>query len=104
MKIGNDIEFISIIEQERMSDDTPTPGDIRLKVSVCIKEFSGSYENVWISKDELKRFLIDFTKLEEKREGKAIIESMNPDEFWMEFKIIDRAGHMGVEVQLKRYQ
>ena len=104
MKIGNYQEFISIIEQERLPDNTPTPGDVRLKVSVCIKEFSGSYENVWIDKDELKKFLLDFIKLEERREGRARLESMSPDEFWMEFRSIDRAGHVGVEVQLKRLQ
>jgi len=104
MEIGKNKEYISIIELERISDDLPTPGDVRLKVSVCIKEFAGSYEDVWIEKDELKRFLLDLIKLEETREGEARLESMSPDEFWMEFRTIDRAGHMGVEVQLKRFQ
>ncbi len=104
MRIGSEKEYIEIIEHERMPDDTPTPGDVRIKVRVRLKEFSGSYEDVWLEKLELDNFLSVFTKLVETRNGKARINSMSPDEFWVEFRPIDRAGHFEVEVQLKRFQ
>ncbi len=67
MRIGSENEYIEIIERERMADDTPTPGDVQIKVRVCLKEFSGSYEDVWLEKLELDNFLSVFTKLVETR-------------------------------------
>lgn len=104
MRIGKEEEYIEIIGQERMPDTSPTPGDIRVKVKVRLREFLGSYENVWIGKLEFENFLSAFSKLVETRSGNARINSVSPDEFFVEFQFVDQTGRFEVEVLLKRFQ
>ena len=104
MKIGNNNEYIELIEQERVPEHLPTSGNVRVKVSVQLQEFHGSYENVWLDKNELRIFLKELHKLNETRKGKVYLKSLSPDEFWVEIRTIDSVGHFEVQVQLKRHQ
>ena len=104
MHIGNSKEYVEIIKQEIMPTGTPSAGDVRVKVNVRLKEFSGAYGEVWFDKQDLYNFLRVFAIVVETRKGKARITSMSPDEFWIEFRSYDNLGHFEVEVYLKRFQ
>ena len=43
---------------------------------------------------ECKNFLTQAEVLERTRQGAAVLESMSPDEFRLELRVFDRAGHV----------
>jgi hypothetical protein len=92
------------MERERIRESLPTPGDVRVEVTIRLQEFAGSYENVWLSRPELQSFLGQLSDLIETRKGKAELHSMSPDEFWLEIRPADTSGHFEVATQLKRHQ
>ena len=104
MKIGDNNEYIELIEQERIPEPLPTSGNVRVKVSVQLQEFRGTYENVWLDKIELNKLIKELITLNETRQGKVTLKSVSPDEFWVEIRSVDSVGHFEVQVQLKRYQ
>ena len=104
MRIGSDIEYLEIIEIERLPEGTPCAGDVKVSVLVQFKEFSGKYSEVWLELPVINYFLDELTRLEDSRRGSASIESMSPDEFYLEIRSSDSPGHMEVEVSLQRFQ
>lgn len=104
MFAGTEDEHLELTELERIPNDKPTPGDVRLQASVRLKEFSGRYSSVWLAKPDLEEFVADLQQLVESRRGKVRLQSLSPDEFWVEIRSVDSLGHFELEVQLKRYQ
>jgi len=103
MKIGDNNLFIELIEVERVPEHLPTSGDVKVKVTVQIQEFRGTYENVWLGSIELRIFLKELIKLNEKRKGKVKLNALSPEDFWFEIYSIDNVGGFEVQVQLKRH-
>nr|WP_320012435.1 hypothetical protein [uncultured Desulfobulbus sp.] len=104
MKIGIDEEYVEIEELERNPDGTPCAGDVNVKVTLQLQDFSGSYSGVWLELPEMEKFIDELKALDKKRIGCAKISSMSPDEFLMEIRSSDSLGHMEIEIQLHRYQ
>ena len=101
MIIQDRANAIELTLLERLPDDLPTPGDIHLRVKVEAEGFAG-LSKVWIEKPMLELFTQDLLALERTRDGEAVLKSMNPDEFVLRLRSVDRAGHIAVNGQLGR--
>jgi len=105
MRLHDGENFLEIIHTETSPANTPMAGDMRLIVRLFSGGFAGSSESVWAGRDCFRRFLTDLQALEELRHGVARLEAIgSPDEFWMEFRSIDRSGHLAVFGRLSRWQ
>ena len=102
MTIRNGANAIELIVLERIPDDLPTPGDVRLRVRVEVEGFAGFSDRAWIEKAVLHRFVEGVQELERTRKGEATLESMSPGEFALQLRSVDRAGHLAATGQLKR--
>ena len=70
MKIGSDKEYVQIEELERNPAGTPCAGDIKLSVMLKLQNFSGSYDGVWVERQEIDNFISELKIL-----GKVRISS-----------------------------
>ena len=101
MIIQDRANAIELTLLERIPDDLPTPGDVRLRVKVEAEGFVGLSE-VWIEKPTLELFTQDLLALERTRDGEAVLKGVSPDEFILRLRSVDRAGHIAVNGQLGR--
>lgn len=102
--IGRDEEHLELEEMERVPKHLPTPGDVRVKVTLRLQDFRGSYPNVWLSKLGLERFVGELKLLVETRKTKAKLNAMSPEEFSLELRPYDTLGHFEASVRLGRCQ
>jgi len=102
MIIGYEREYVEITEQERVPDTLPTPGDVRVEVTVRLDEFGGRYARVWLAKPDLERFIGDLEAVLSSYAGQACLEAMSPDEFSLQVEPSDLRGHFIVYVRLVR--
>ncbi len=103
IRLGDPNDFVEIEVLERGTLDGRNEGDLRLGVSVRCGTFAGSYDQVWIAKDDWSLFLGSMKRLERERNGQASLLSMSPDEFELHLQVVDRAGHVAAHGCLSRY-
>jgi hypothetical protein len=105
MELREAENLLEVSPLEMSPADSSTPGDLRLGVRVSSKGFAGSSALVWVEAISFQRLLVELRALEATRQGSARLEALgSPDEFWMEFRAIDRAGHMAVFGHLCRWE
>jgi hypothetical protein len=104
MLIGNESEHVELVELERLPAHLPTPGDVRVKATVTLQQFSGTYSEVWFEQPVLVAFMEQLKALVESRKGTAKLESMGPDEFALELRSMETPGDYEASVRLGRYQ
>jgi hypothetical protein len=100
MLIGREEEHIELELLERVPEHLPTPGDVRVRATVKLQEFGGSYSGVWLAQPDLAKFVEQLKSLRDNRQGSAKIEAMIPDEFSLEFRPLDSLGHLEATVRL----
>jgi hypothetical protein len=96
--IGSD----GFLELERSlvgGPDSPPDPDILLNVTVQVGGYSAADQS-WVTGDAWDGFLTDLKKLDEQRQGLAIVEGASPDDLRLEFYSTDSAGHMAVKGHL----
>lgn len=103
IRLGDSNDFVEIEVLDRGTVDGQNEGDLRLGVSVRNGTFTGSYDQVWIAKDEWSSFLGSMRRLERDRRGQASLVSMSPGEFELHLQVVDRAGHLAAHGCLSRY-
>ena len=103
IRIGDPNDFVEIEVVERGTLVGQNNGDLRLAVSLRCGTFTGSYDQVWISRHDWSSFLTGLRRLERDRQGEASLLSMSPGEFELHLQIIDRAGHLAAHGCLARY-
>ena len=74
-------------------------GDVRLSLRLTCEGFAGTGSS-WIGYDAWQRFLQQLTRLEDRREGEAVVESMSPGELRLCIRVTDRAGHVAADGQV----
>src|SRR5829696_1218688 len=104
IRLGDASDFVEIKVLERGTLQGRNDGDLRLGVSVRSGTFSGSYEQVWVGRDEWSAFVAALARLELQRSGQASLRSMSPDEFELHIRVVDRAGHPVAHGFLSRHQ
>ena len=102
--IGRDEEHLELEEMERVPKHLPTPGDVRVKVTLRLQDFRGSYPNVWLLQPDLERFVGELKLLVETRKTKAKRNAMSPEECSLELRPYDSLGHFEASVRLGRCQ
>lgn len=93
--IGNE-GFLELERSETGGRGTPGESDILLNLTVEASSYSAS-DHSWVIADEWDRFLTELTTLEERRQGRAVVEGASPDDLRLEFYSSDSAGHMAVQ-------
>ena len=104
MRIGTDVEHVDLVVLERSESSIATRGDVRIKVTVTLRDFSGAYDSVYLDQSTLAGFLEAITDMERTRSGSAELKSMSPNEFSLQVRSRDSLGHFVVEVALQRFQ
>lgn len=95
--------FLEMIATERIPDNLPTPGDTRFEIRVQSFGFAGQGW-IWVDALSLRRFINQLRELENKRQGKAELSSMSPDQFWLRIFSTDSLGHMALIGRLSRLE
>ncbi len=103
IRLGDPNDFVEIEVLERGTLVGRNEGDLRLGVSVRCGTFAGSYDQVWITRDEWSSFVGSMRRLERERNGQSSLLSMSPEEFELHLQVVDRAGHLAVHGFLARY-
>jgi hypothetical protein len=103
MRIGSDKEHVDLLALERSPSGAPLE-HIRVKVTVTLQEFLGTYDSVYLELPALAEFIKSLTRLEHTRSGEAELQGMSPGEFSLKLRSRDNLGHLVVEVMLQRYQ
>lgn len=81
---------------ERLPDSAPTPGDVRLRVTLRPEGGeTASYDGVWLARPELEAFVVELQEWLAIAEGSPRVEALSPGEFSLEL-VTGRAGSAGV--------
>ena len=103
MRIGDDFSFVDIAVAEVQPAAAATPGgDVLVRVHVRRSAFAGAVD-AWIDRDAWAKFLAQLVALERARTGEATLRGVSPGELVLRFRVIDRAGHMGVDGEMLQY-
>jgi hypothetical protein len=100
---GDSNDFVEIEALERGTLDWRNEGDLRLGVSVRCGTFVGSYDQVWIARDDWLSFVGSMRRIQREGNGQASLLSMSPEEFELHLQVVDRAGHLVAHGCLSRY-
>src|SRR4051794_4457440 len=105
MELREGDNFLEVRHIEANPEGHPAAGDVCVFVQAHSDGFAGVAGEVWIHPASMQHFVRDLRQLEAMRHGSARLESLGyEDEFWLEFRSIDRAGHMAVFGKLRRLQ
>ena len=91
-----------LLELERSDlggSGTPGESDLLLNVKVQASSYSAADQS-WVVGDEWDKFLAELTRLDERRQGRAVVEGASRDDLRLEFYSTDSAGHMAVQGHL----
>jgi hypothetical protein len=99
------LDGVARIEVRVMEVAAPIPphsagGDVRLDVRLQCDGFTGSGAS-WIARDTWLLFLEQLERLDNRREGEAVVESMSPDDLRLRIFATDRAGHVAIDGQVR---
>jgi hypothetical protein len=103
MRLGDESSQVevSVAEVQPAAADTPG-GDVRLTVRVRRGAFAGAAD-AWIDRDRWEQFLRQLDTLERQRAGEATLMSVSPGELVLRVRVLDRAGHLGVDGEMTQY-
>ncbi len=105
IRLGSDLEFLELEGLEHTPcEGVATAGSVRARVTVQLLSFYGSHSGVWLLGHDLDDFVAQLRKLVDTRKETARLESMDPSEFQLELRPIDRVGHYEASVRLGTYQ
>ncbi len=100
MKLHNGESYLELEVTEQSSLGSQRAGDTRFVVRVRMaggETIFTAESRAWVEGGALAGFAQDLRRLDDKRRGSSgLLVSMSPDEFRMEIRSIDDAGHMAV--------
>jgi hypothetical protein len=101
LRSGQDRLEIALVEWAGGTTPAGSRWPLRLNVAVETVGCRGG-DAVWVEADEWTGFLQALRELERTRRGAAELRSVVPEECVIRFRILDSAGHVGVEGHLVR--
>lgn len=104
MQIGSEDEFIVIDQIDSRSVESDSLEDVQVHVQIKLKEFSGVYDSVTISKSDIEQFIRGLEQLEQKRTSEIVLNSFNPNEFLLTISSKEKRNNLAVAISLSRYQ
>ncbi len=78
-------------------------GMMRWHVAVQAYELTGEHDEIYIWPTNYERFLQEITRLEQYRQGTALLTSTGQVQLQLKFRSVDKLGHTIVEGQLGDY-
>lgn len=94
IRFENNMNYFELDMAMQETDDLPSKGDAYVTVKVHSNGYSGQ-NDLWVSSISLHHFCRNLIDLEKRRKGEALLESMSPDELYLQIFSIDSLGHMG---------
>ena len=95
-------DYLELTPIEQTPEGVPGFGDTCFSVRVRCNSFSGE-TTAYIEAGKLRAFAENLHRVEEARQGAAVVESMSPGELLLEVRITGRAGHAAVIGQVGRW-
>ena len=96
MRIAGDNSFLEIDRAELGPSSTLVDRDVLFNISVNVAGYSAS-DQAWVAEHDLDRFISDFSELEARRKGRAVLAGVSPEDLSLEFHSTDSVGHMAVK-------
>ena len=96
MRFENQQDFLELDLTEQETADLPSKGDAYVTVRVSSGGFSG-HNDLWVLAPALRSFCQGLVSLERDRRGKAVLESVLPEELRIVVRSVDSCGHMLIE-------
>lgn len=100
MRVQDGQSCLELEIMEQLGPDSQRAGDTRFAVRVVMAAQDRTFTAqswAWVDGRALVGFAQDLRKLDDARRGSSgILSGMSPDEFRMEIRSTDEAGHMGV--------
>jgi hypothetical protein len=93
MILSSGSDFLEMTVRERLQ----ITGDVCVAVAVRSAAFTGSNDEVWISRSDFEDFLTALHELDRKRRGEAELVAMSHTDFMLTVKAVDSAGHLSAE-------
>jgi hypothetical protein len=93
MKLRGREGFLELQPSNTCGQGTPGESDILLNVTVRASSYSAADQS-WVVADAWDGFLTELGTLDERRQGRAVVEGASPDDLRLEFYSTDSAGHM----------
>ena len=84
MKLNGSDGLLELERSKLGGPDSPPEPDILLNVTVQVSGYSAADQS-WVTGDEWGRFLNDLKKLDERRQGRAVVEGASPEDLRLEF-------------------
>lgn len=88
--------FLELQPPDTGGRGTPGESDVLLNVTVQASGYSAA-DQTWVVADAWDGFPTELGKLDERRQGCAVVEGASPDDFRLEFYSADSAGQMAVK-------
>src|SRR5262249_23572076 len=96
MRLNGREGFLELQPSDNRGHGTPSESDILLNVTVEASSYSAADQS-WVVAEKWDGFLTELGTLDERRQGRAVVEGASPDDFRLEFYSTDSAGHMAVQ-------
>jgi hypothetical protein len=93
MLIRDGEDYLEIVPVERTPAGVPGAGDTCFSTRVRSGSFSAE-TRAYIEADDIRAFAEELRRIDERRQGAVVVESMSPDELRLEIHITDQAGHV----------
>ena len=85
MKIGDENDYIELVELDRGEAGSEQEGQRRLSVHVKLRDFQGWYDKIWVLDGALDNFVTGLAEFSNDCTGHIKLHSANPNEFILNF-------------------
>jgi len=99
MKLIGKEGFLELERSDLGGPGTPGESDLLLNVTVEASSYSAADQS-WVVANEWDKFLAELTRLDKRRQGRAVVEGASRDDLRLEFYSTDSAGHLAVQGHL----
>lgn len=96
MKLIGEKGLLELQRSELSERNILAESDILLNVTVEVTGYSASDQS-WVVGSDWDRFLTELRRLDERRQGRAVVLGALPEDLRLEFHSTDAAGHMAVK-------
>jgi hypothetical protein len=103
MRLDGSEGFLELERSQTGEPGTSGESDILLNITVEVSSYSAADQS-WVVADEWDRFLAELRNLNERRQGRAVVDGASRDDLRLEFYSTDSAGHMAIKGHLGWHQ